>query len=44
MSVPPLDRRPVILEAECADSEVTWQYRRRAVRRIARITPITGWM
>jgi hypothetical protein len=42
MSVPPLDRRPVILEAECADPELT--YRCRAMGRVPRITPITGWM
>ncbi|HEX2822652.1 MAG TPA: hypothetical protein VHO07_21130 [Streptosporangiaceae bacterium] len=43
MSVPPLDRRPVILEAGRADPDVTGHYRCR-MRRIARITPITGWM
>ncbi len=44
MSVPPPDRLPVIREAGCAEREVTGQYRHRTMRRIACITPITGWM
>ncbi len=44
MSVPPLERLPVTLEAECADPEVTGSYRCGTTRRIARFTPITGGM
>jgi hypothetical protein len=44
MSVPPLERLWVALGAERADTEVTGHYRSRIVRRIARMTPVTGWM
>jgi hypothetical protein len=44
MSVPPLYRLWVSLEAEHAEPEVAGHYRSRIMRRIARMTPVTGWM
>jgi hypothetical protein len=44
MSVPPLERLWVAFGAEPADTEVAGHYRSRIMRRIARMTPVTGWM
>ncbi len=45
MSVPPLYRLSVArAEAERPDPEVARHYRSRIMRRIARMTPVTGWM
>jgi len=44
MSVPPLYPLWVALEAERADPEVARHYRSRIMRRIVRMTPVTGWM
>jgi hypothetical protein len=50
MSVPSLERLWVALDAEPAepaeraDREVTGHYCSRTMRRLARMTPITGWM
>jgi hypothetical protein len=44
MSVPPLDRLWVVLAAERADLEVAGHYRSRIMRRLARMTLVTGWM
>jgi hypothetical protein len=44
MSVPPLHRLWVALEAEGADPEAAGHYRSRSMRRIARMTPVTSWM
>jgi hypothetical protein len=47
MSVPSLERLWVALDAEPADRadrEVTRHHWSRTMRRLARMTPITGWM
>jgi hypothetical protein len=44
MSVPPLERLWVARQAERAEPEVAGHYRSRNMRRIARVTPVTGWM
>jgi hypothetical protein len=44
MSVPSLERLWVALDAEPAECEVTGHYCSRTMRRLARMTPITGWM
>jgi hypothetical protein len=44
MSVPPLGRLPVVIEAERAAPEVTTQYRYCVVRRIGRMIPATDRM
>ena len=44
MSVPPLDRLWVALGAEGADPELAGHDRIRIMRRVARMTPVTGWM
>jgi hypothetical protein len=44
MSVPPLDRFGMALAAEGAGPEVAGHFRIRIMRRIARMTPVTGWM
>jgi len=44
MSVPPLYRLWVAREAERAEPVVAGHYRSRIVRRIVRMTPVTGWM
>jgi hypothetical protein len=44
MSVPPLERLWVAFDAERADPEVAGDHRSRIMRRVARMTPITGWM
>ena len=44
MSVSPLDRLWVALEAEGAEPEVAGHYRPRIMRYTARMTPVTGWM
>jgi len=44
MSVPPLYRLWVAREVKRAEPEVAGHYRSRSMRRIARMTPVTGWM
>jgi len=44
MSVSSLERLWVALGAERVDREVTGHYWSRTMRRLARMTPVTGWM
>jgi hypothetical protein len=44
MSVSSLERLWVALGGERVDREVTGHYRSRTMRRLARMTPFTGWM
>jgi hypothetical protein len=44
MSVSPLERLWDALAAGRADPEVAGHYQSRVMRRIARMTPVTGWM
>jgi hypothetical protein len=44
MSVPSLDRLWAARRAEHAEPEVAGRYRSRIMRRIVRMTFVTGWM